>query len=428
MYDDIETASRAAIRDVQNERLVETVRHLDESVGFYRERLDDAGVSPADVDGVADVEALPFTTKAAFREEYPDGLVAVDDAAVRRLHTSSGTTGKPKVVAYTDRDLETWAALCARSLSTAGVRPGETVQNTAGYGLFTGGIGWHYGAERLGTTVIPAGAGQTGRQIELIRDLGTDCLVCIASYALYVAETVEERGGDPADLPVSTILVGAEPSTAAMRREIGDRFDAVVTENYGLSELFGPGVATECAAARDGMHLWEDHFYPEVVDPETGDPLGEGETGELVLTSLTKEALPVLRYRTGDLVELTTEPCECGRTHARISMRGRADSLLVVRGVNVYPTEIESVLLTFDALLPQYRIDLTREDTLDRLSITAEYDPETDVDVAARRERVRRRLKNVLGLGPDEVELVPRGDLERTEVGKVRRVYDHRNS
>ncbi|MFB6297728.1 MAG: phenylacetate--CoA ligase family protein [Salinirussus sp.] len=426
MYDEIETASRSEIRDLQNERLAETVRHAYESIPFYREHLDDAGVSPAAVDSVDALEAVPFTTKAAFREEYPTGLVAVDDAELRRIHASSGTTGKSKIVAYTAADLDAWAEVCARSLSAAGVRPGETVQNACGYGLFTGGIGWHQGAERLGTTVVPAGAGGTGRQIELIRDLGTDSLVCMPSYALYLAETVADGGGDPAGLPLSTVPVGAEPSTAAMRREIADRFGAVVTENYGLSELFGPGVATECATARDGMHLWEDHFYPEVVDPETGDPVTGDEPGELVLTSLTKEALPVLRYRTGDLVELTTEPCECGRTHARISMRGRTDSLLIVRGVNVYPTEVESVLLEFDGLLPQYRIDLSREEALDRFSITAEYDPDAVDDAATLRERLAERLRNVLGLSPDALDLVPRGDLDRTETGKVQRVYDHR--
>ena len=375
---------------------------------------------------MADIEAIPFTTKEDFRDEYPEGLFAVDTGDVRRIHASSGTTGKPKVVGYTDNDLDTWADIGARSLYAAGVRPGDTVQNTCGYGLFTGGLGWHYAVERLGSTVIPIGSGNTTRQIEFINDLNVDAMQAMPSYALYLAEAIAESGDDPAALPVSTIPVGAEPSSSAMRGELAARFDALVTENYGLSELFGPGVATECATAQDGMHIWEDHFYPEVINPETGDLLAEGKTGELVLTSLTKEAVPLLRYRTGDMVWLTRDRCECGRTHARIHLQGRADDLLIIRGVNVYPTEIESVLLEFDALTPQYRIDLTREQSLDRIAITVERDSSFEDDVSTLRERLFERFVSVLSLRPDELDIVAYGDLTRSETGKTRHIYDHR--
>ncbi|WP_458209415.1 phenylacetate--CoA ligase family protein [Haladaptatus sp. NG-SE-30] len=423
-YDSAYSLTRTDIRERQAVRLRRSVEHAYENVPQYRRRFDDVGLSPSDIDGVEAISRLPFTTKSDFRDTYPDGLFAVERDEIRRFHASSGTTGKPKIVAYTDSDLDTWADLTARTLSTAGVSPGQTVQNAAGYGLFTGGLGFHAGIERLGCAAVPTGAGNTARQLRFIRDLDVDALVTIPSYALYLAETADERGIDPRDLTLSSILVGAEPSTPAMRAEIEERFDATVTENYGLSELMGPGIATECAEVCDGMHLWEDHFYPEIVDPSTGDVLSEGEEGELVLTALSKVALPVLRYRTGDIGKLTRERCACGRTYARLSLTGRSDDLLVVRGVNVYPGQIESVILEFDAVAPQYRIDLRTESSLDTLELTVEHEPGTDATDLA--DRLRARLRDVLQLTPDEVRVVEPGTIDRTEVGKAKRIYDHR--
>ncbi|WP_394743268.1 phenylacetate--CoA ligase PaaK [Natronococcus roseus] len=414
-------------RELQSERLRDTVAHAYENVPLYRERLDEAGVSPEDVQSVDDLERLPFTTKEDFRDEYPDGLFAVDDDELLRIHASSGTTGKPKIVGYTERDLELWDEVMARSLEAAWIEPGDTVQNAYGYGLFTGGLGFHGGAEALGATVIPTGSGNTQRQVELARDLESDAIACTPSYALYFAETAREVGVDPRELPLSTVLYGAEPCTEPMRAELEDRLGAVGIENYGLSELIGPGVAVECREAQDGMHIWEDHFFPEIVDPKTGEPLPEGEEGELVLTSLSKEALPVLRYRTGDLTSLTIDECDCGRTMARMDgVTGRADDLLTVRGANLYPSQIEDVVLEFDAVAPHYRIDLSREDELDRLELTVELTRGFDGDRERLHETILERLRNVLSIRPDVLELVEYGTIERTEVGKVKRVYDHR--
>ncbi|MFC4437240.1 MULTISPECIES: phenylacetate--CoA ligase PaaK [Natrialbaceae] len=427
MVESIERASRDELRELQSERLRDTVEHAYENVELYRQRLDDAGVSPEDIESIDDVEKLPFTTKEDFRAEYPDGLFAVDDDEIRRVHASSGTTGKPKIVGYTESDLELWRDVMARSMAAAGIESGDTFQNAYGYGLFTGGLGFHGGAEALGATVIPSGSGNTQRQVDLARDLESDAIGCTPSYALYFAETAEEMGVDPRGLPVSTVLYGAEPCTEPMREEIEERLDATGIENYGLSELIGPGVAVECHEAQDGMHIWEDHFYPEIVDPQTGEPLPEGEEGELVLTSLSKEALPVLRYRTGDLTTLTYEECACGRTMVRMdSVTGRADDLLIVRGVNLYPSQIEDVVLEFDAVAPYYRVDLFREGEMDTLELTVELTEAFDGDREGLREAVLERLQNALSFRPDALELVEYGTIERTEVGKVKRVYDHR--
>ena len=368
-----------------------------------------------------------MTTKEEFRDEYPDGLFAVSDDEVRRIHASSGTTGKPKIVGYTDDDLDVWSEVVARSLAASGVEAGDTVQNAYGYGLFTGGLGLHYGIEELDATVIPIGGGQTQRQIEMLQDLDSDVLSCTPSYALYVAETAEDMGIDPAELALSTVIFGAEPCTEPMRAEIEERLDVTGIDIYGLSEVIGPGVSNECHEAQDGLHIWEDHFLPEVVDPATGDPLPEGEEGELVLTSLTKEAVPVLRYRTGDLTTLNYERCDCGRTMVRMdNVTGRTDDLLIVRGVNLYPSEIESVVLEFDAVAPYYRIDLDREDELDRMALSVELDDGFDGSRRDVRESLRTRLENVLSFTPDELTLAEPGTLARTEVGKVQRVFDNR--
>ncbi|MFW5938903.1 MAG: phenylacetate--CoA ligase PaaK [Halolamina sp.] len=423
----IESADRAEIQALQLDRLRETVERAYENVPFYREKLDEAGVTPGDIQSVDDVTKLPTTTKEDFRDEYPDGLFAVEDDEVTRIHASSGTTGKPKIVSYTDADIDVWSEVVARSLAASGVEAGDTVQNAYGYGLFTGGLGLHYGVEELGATVIPIGGGQTQRQIELMVDLESDVFTCTPSYALYLAETAEEMGHEPEDLPISTVIFGAEPCTDPMREEIEDRLDVTGIDIYGLSEIVGPGVSNECHEAQDGLHIWEDHFYPEVVDPATGEPLPPGEEGELVLTTLSKEALPVLRYRTGDLTTLTYEECECGRTMVRMdNVTGRADDLLIVRGVNLYPSEIEDVVLDIDGVAPHYRIDLSREENLDVMDLTVERAEDVERGHADLEEEILERLSNVLQFTPDELTLVEPGGIARSEVGKVQRVYDHR--
>jgi len=427
VYSPIDTKDRTEIRAIQANRLQETVERAYENVPFYREKLDDAGVSPDDIDGVEDITKLPMTTKEDFRDEYPDGLFAVEDDAIQRIHASSGTTGKPKIVSYTEDDLDVWSEVVARSLSASGINPGDTVQNAYGYGLFTGGLGLHYGVEELGATVIPIGSGGTQRQVELMTDLESDALSCTPSYALYLAETAEEMGYDPRDLPISTIIFGAEHCTDPMREEIEERLDVNGIDIYGLSEIIGPGVSNECHEAQDGLHIWEDHFYPEVVDPMTGEPVEEGEEGELVLTTLTKEALPVLRYRTGDLTTLNYDKCECGRTMVRMdNVTGRADDLLIVRGVNLYPSEIEHVVLDIEGVAPHYRIDLRKDGNLDIMELTIERDGEFDGDEAELRDTVTTRLSNVLQFTPDKLDIVDPGGIERTQVGKVQRVFDHR--
>ena len=425
-YMDIEEAPREEIRELQNERLRETVRNAYENVGFYREELDELGVAPEDIETVDDVERLPFTTKEDFRSEYPDGLFAVDDDEVARIHASSGTTGKPKIVSYTQNDLDVWSEVVARCLSASGLEAGDTVQNAYGYGLFTGGLGLHYGVEELGATVIPIGGGQTQRQVEMLEDLESDAISCTPSYALYLAETAKEMGVDIKELPLRVVIFGAEPCTEPMREEIEERLGVTGVDIYGLSEIIGPGVSNECEE-QDGLHIWEDRFYPEVIDPDTGETLPPGEEGELVLTTLSKEALPVLRYRTGDLTTLNYDPCECDRTMVRMdNITGRADDLIIVRGVNFYPSEVEDVVLEFDEVAPYYRIDLYREGNLDTIEITVECEPTYDGDLDDLRDRILTRLENVLSFTPNSLELAEPGGIERTEVGKVKRVYDHR--
>ena len=419
--------SREELAERQDERLVETVERAYENVPFYRERLDDRGVSPADIGGIDDIDQLPTTTKDAFREEYPDGLFAVDDEEVTRIHASSGTTGKPKVVGYTADDIERWAAVVARSLAAAGVEPGDTVQNAYGYGLFTGGLGLHYGIERLGATVVPMGGGNTARQLTMLQDMESDALSCTPSYCLYLAECAEQQGLDPRDLPLSTVIIGAEPFTDPMREEIEAALDVTAIDIYGLSEIIGPGVAMECAEAQDGLHVWEDHFYPEIIDPDTGETLPPGETGELVLTTLTKEAQPILRYRTGDITHLYEEECDCGRTERRMgNITGRTDDLLIVRGVNVYASQIEETMLDIDEVAPHYRLDLRREDTLDTMEITVEPHEQSGTAPEELRAAIDERLNDELDVSPDSIEVVDPGTIDRTEVGKVKRVFDHR--
>lgn len=428
MYHSNECLDRAELVSLQSERLRSIVHYAYENVPFYRDRFDAAGVSPADIDGIADIRSLPMTTKEDFEDEYPDGLFAVDDDEVSRFHASSGTTGKPKIVSYVDADLELWGTTMARSLSAAGVGPDDTVQNAYGYGLFTGGMGFHEGAEELGATVVPTSSGGTQRQVELAAALDSDVLACTPSYALYLAETAEEMGYDPQSLPISVVTYGAETCTEPMRTEIETALDATGINNYGLSEIIGPGVAAECHEAQDGLHIWEDHFYPEVIDPHTKEPLEEGKEGELVLTTLTKQAQPVIRYRTGDLTTLNYDRCACGRTTVRMdNVTGRTDDLLIVRGVNLYPSEIEHAVLDIDGVAPYYRIDLYEEDNLDVMELTVERAEASSKDHSELRDDVLSRLQSVLSFTPDQLDLVDPGTVERTEVGKIQRVYDHRD-
>lgn len=426
-YNGVETVDRDRLRELQSERLCDIVEYARENVPFYREALAESGLPPGEIDGIEDCSRLPFTTKEDFRAEYPDGLFAVEWDAVKRIHASSGTTGKPKIVSYTDRDLGVWRSVMARSLAAAGVTEGDVVQNAYGYGLFTGGLGFHDGCEELGATVVPVGGGNTARQIELLTDLGSDVLACTPSYCLYLAEEMERRSIDPHELPLSTVVIGAEPFTDPMREEIEAALGVTAVDVYGLSEIIGPGVSIECAAVQEGLHVWEDHFYPEIVDPDTGEVLPEGEQGELVLTTLTKEALPVLRYRTGDITSLTREPCACGRTHARMdNVTGRTDDLLIVRGVNVYASQIEAAMLDVSGVAPHYRLDLSREGALDRMNVTAEHHEDYAGDVAALETRILERLEAVLDLTPNAVSVVEPATIDRSETGKVQRVFDHR--
>ncbi len=411
-------AERAAL---QAERLRATVAAAHASVPYYRTRLDAAGVRPAAFAGLAELGRLPFTTKADLREHYPFGLLAVPREQLARVHASSGTRGRPTIAPYTRADLDLWSEMCARSLALGGGAPGDVVHVAYGYGLFTGGLGLHYGAERLGCTVIPASAGQSQRQITLLRDLGAVGLACTPSYALHLAEvaagSVRLRYG----------IHGAEPWTDAMRARIEAAFGGDAIDIYGLSEIIGPGVACECREAKDGLHIQEDAFLAEVVDPATGAPLPEGEVGELVLTTLRKEAMPLLRYRTGDLCSLTRGTCRCGRTTARMSrIKGRVDDMLIVRGVNVFPSEIEAVVLESPHLAPHYQVVLSQEAALDRMELQVEWAPATQppLDDTAARAELAHRLFERLGLHSD-VTIHASGALPRSE-GKAVRVLDRR--
>ncbi|WP_049915200.1 phenylacetate--CoA ligase PaaK [Haloferax mucosum] len=426
VFDSMESASRDELREVQNSRLRAAVQNAYENVDFYRETFDEHGLTPDDIESVEDLSKLPFTTKENFRDNYPTGMFAVEMDDVVRIHASSGTTGKPKIVGYTRDDLDVWSKAVARCLVAAGIGADDVVQNAYGYGLFTGGLGLHQGVEELGATVIPIGGGNTQRQVEMLDDLGSDVISCTPSYALYLAEVADDMGIDVRDLPLRTVIFGAEPCTEPMRNEIEERLGVTGIDIYGLSEIVGPGVSIECEE-QDGLHIWEDYFYPEVIDPNTGDPVAEGEEGELVLTTLAKDALPVLRYRTGDLTTLNYDTCECGRTCVRMdNITGRSDDLIIVRGVNFYPSEVESVVLEFDEVAPHYRIDLRREGNLDQLEITVELVEDFDGSSTDLETRIGKRLSNVLSFTPDELNLVEYGDIARTEVGKVQRVYDHR--
>ncbi len=424
-----ETMDRDALHDLQLRRLQSTVAWVHERVPHYRDALDERGVRPRDIKSLEDVHKLPFTDKTALRDTYPFGLFAVPLDKVVRIHSSSGTTGKPIVVGYTKGDIATWTELTARVASAAGVVHTDLVQMAFGYGMFTGGFGMHYGIERIGATVIPASAGNTERHLMMMADFGTTVLVSTPSYALYMAEVAEEMGIDLKGSSLRLGLFGAEPCTDAARREIEERLGIVATDNYGLSEVMGPGVSGECEC-RCGLHIAEDHFLAEVVDPATGEPLDDGQEGELVFTSLTKEAFPVLRYRTRDLTVLDRTPCECGRTLARMrTVRERTDDMLIIRGVNVFPSQIEDVLFKIEGVRPHYLIVVDRKHGLDDMEVQLEVAEEvfSDImaDMVAFTKNVTERLHGVLGLHV-KVTLVEPGSIERT-AGKAKRVLDKRD-
>jgi phenylacetate-CoA ligase len=423
-----EKMPRNELEKLQLERLQHKVTTAYEKVPFYRAKFQEMGVSPKDIKSLDDVKRLPFTSKADFRDNYPFGMMAVPLSDVVRVHASSGTTGKPIVAPYNANDIGTWANLMARTLATAGVHAGDIMQNAYGYGLFTGGLGFHYGGERLGATVIPVATGNTKRQIMLIQDLGTTVLTCTPSYALVVAETAKDMGVDLSATQLRLAVCGAEPWTEKMRAEIEANLGITAIDIYGLTELLGPGVSCECPH-KHGMHIWEDHFLAEVLDPATEQPVPYGQHGELVLTTLTKEALPVLRFKTHDIVTLHPEACECGRTMVRMSkVHGRTDDMLIVRGVNVFPTQIESVLLSVEGVEPHYQIIVDRERHMDDLEIWVEVSEAVFSDEMRSLEELERRVRaemdSILGIAA-RVKLVEPRTITRTE-GKAKRVVDRR--
>jgi phenylacetate-CoA ligase len=427
IWDPAETLSRDDLRALQGRRLAETVRRAF-AVPLYAEAFAKAGVSDDHVRGPEDVRHLPFTTKDDLRRHYPLGMLAVPRGAIARIHGSSGTTGKPTFVAYTRRDLETWSGLVARFLVAGGLRSEHLVHVAFGYGLFTGGFGLHYGIERVGAGIVPAAGGNTPRQVMLIRDLGAEVLVCTPSYALHIGEVARAEGLGPGELPLRFGHFGGEPWTEEMRGEIERSLGILAFNNYGLSEVTGPGVSGECAA-REGMHVSEDHFLVECLHPETLEPVPEGEVGELVFTTLTKEALPVLRYRTRDLAALDRRPCPCGRTGVRMGrVVGRSDDMLIIRGVNVFPSQVEEALLRVEGTAPHYLIEVSRPGALDEAVVKVELRPGDFSDemrqMVELRDRIDREIHAVTGVRMT-VELVAPRTLERS-AGKARRVIDHR--
>ncbi|TDB39061.1 MAG: phenylacetate--CoA ligase family protein [Actinobacteria bacterium] len=425
-----ESMPRDELAALQLRRLQATVDWVYERVPFYRDALDAAGVRPRDIRSLEDVRRLPMTDKTALRDTYPYGMFAVPLEQVVRVHSSSGTTGKPIVVGYTKGDLNTWSELTARIASAAGVTAADRVQMAFLYGMFTGGWGMHYGIERVGATVFPAGAGNTERQLLMMQDFGTTALVCTPSYALYIAEVAEKAGIDVRALPLRVGLFGGEPSGEGMREEIEKRLGILATDNYGLSEVMGPGVSGECEH-QCGLHMAEDHFLFEVVHPETGEPVAEGEEGELIITTLTKEAFPVLRYRTHDLTVIDTSICACGRTLARMrKVRARTDDMLIIRGVNVFPSQIEDVLFKIEGVQPHYLIVIDRDGAMDdievRIEVAEEIFSDVMADMVAFTKNVAERIYAVIGLHA-RVRLVEAGTIERT-AGKARRVVDNRRT
>jgi phenylacetate-CoA ligase len=426
MFDpDAECMPRDALDALQTTRLKQMLERAYDNVAHYRKKFDAAGVKPSDLKSLADLERFPFTLKADLRDNYPFGMFAVPREQILRLHASSGTTGKPTVVGYTQRDLDTWSDLMARCFACAGALPGQIVHNAYGYGLFTGGLGAHYGVERLGCTVVPVSGGATERQVTLINDFKADVLCATPSYALNIAEVALQMGVDLAQSSLKVGLFGAEPWSDAMRADLEARLGLKAVDVYGLSEIMGPGVACECVGAQSGLHGWEDHFLFETVDPETQAPLPVGSVGELVITTLTKEALPMIRYRTRDITRLNAEPCSCGRTHVRIMrVTGRNDDMLIIRGVNVYPSQVEAVLVGLPGLTPHYQIVLTREGALDAMTVEVELAPDFAGDANRKAEEVIHHIKSLIGVTCTVTPKAP-GEVPRSQ-GKAVRVKDQR--
>ena len=434
---DLETLPRDHLRALQDERLRDLVRYVYERVPFYKNLLDTHSLKPGDIENIDDLSRLPFTTKQDLQQHYPFGLFAVPQREVARIHASSGTSGKPTLVGYTKRDLATFAEVNARCLAAAGARPGMLFHNAYGYGLFTGGLGLHYGAEALGLTVVPVSGGMTERQVTLILDLEPEVIACTPSYAQTLSGEFRARSIEPEDISLKYGVLGAEPWTESIRQDVENGLGLKATNIYGLSEIIGPGVSNEAVEEQMGAYIWEDHFYPEIVHPDTGEPLPDGEEGVLVITTLTKEALPLLRYWTGDITALTREPGATGRTHARMDMiRGRSDDMLVIRGVNVYPTQIEAVLADVPELALHYQLVVTRRGTLDDLELKIElgdaaYEQAGDeIDseskfISSLRDRVRHRVKDTVGVMLTPT-LMPPGSIPRSAGGKLRRTVDER--
>jgi len=423
-----ETLGRDELRELQLKRLQDVAARV-ANVPFYRKAFGHEKITPESIQTLDDLRRIPFTTKEDLRQHYPLGFLAVPREDVARFHGSSGTTGKPTFVAYTRDDLDTWANLCARFLYAGGLRPRHTVHIAFGYGLFTGGFGLHYGVEKVGAAVLPAASGNTPRQIMLLADMASDALVCTPSYAINIAEAARAQGVDPHKLNLKYAHFGGEMWTEDMRRQIEADLDVYAFNNYGLSEVIGPGVSGECCE-RDGMHIQEDHFIVECVDPVTLLPVPEGEYGELVFTTLTKQAMPILRYRTRDIAALNYAPCPCGRTTVRMSrVAGRTDDMLIIRGVNVFPSQIEEALLQVEGTAPHYLIQIERPGALDQMTVKVEVRPETFSDkmsqMQALRDRIDRKIQSVTGIRAT-VELVPPQTLERS-AGKAKRVVDNRN-
>ncbi len=426
---EMETMPRADLEKLQAERLRKTVDRVYENVPFYRQKLQAAGIKPDDIRGVQDLAKLPFTYKQDLRDNYPFGLFAAPKDEIVRVHASSGTTGKMTVVGYTKKDIQTWSEVMARTLGCGGVTNQDTVQVAYGYGLFTGGLGAHYGAEWLGATVIPISGGNTKRQLQIMVDFGTTAIACTPSYSLFMAETAAEEGIDVRALPVRVGFFGAEPWSNNMRKEIEEKWNIKAIDIYGLSEVIGPGVASECLA-QDGLHIWGDHFLAEVIDPNTGEVLPYGEKGELVFTCITKEALPLIRYRTRDISILYNEPCSCGRTHLRMRrVMGRTDDMLIIRGVNVFPSQIESVLLEIGETEPHYQLIVDREGNLDDLEVWVEMSERLFSDEVRKLEeiegKIKREIASTLGISA-RVKLVEPKTIARSE-GKAKRIIDRRD-
>jgi phenylacetate-CoA ligase len=422
--DPIEIASRDEIAALQLNRLKWSLKHAYDNVAHYRKVFDEKGVHPYDLSDLSDLRKFPFTTKQDLRANYPFGMFAVPRENVVRIHASSGTTGKPTVVGYTKNDIDVWADCMARSIRASGTRPGDVVHVAYGYGLFTGGLGAHYGAERLGCTVVPVSGGMTARQVTLIEDFSASTIMVTPSYMLSILDEYRAQGLDPRKSPLDVGIFGAEPWTNAMRAEIEEAFDMHAVDIYGLSEVMGPGVANECVESKDGLHIWEDHFYPEIIDPETGEPVADGEKGELVFTSLTKEAFPVIRYRTRDLTRLLPGTARSMRRMEKIT--GRSDDMMIVRGVNIFPTQIEEQILTVEGLAPHFQIELFRKGRLDEMIVHVEAmaDHAAEAARAANAAHLGSRIKEIVGVTV-RVNVTEPGGVARSQ-GKAVRIVDNR--